>query len=102
MEDQDYTFEELYLVREVLPKLPAIPGGGTRAVSWLYHHLNLANNPTRRTLRSVAIGRYRYTNNRWLREFLASNSPNIKPALTPGQRDRRRERVKRELAEAGI
>ena len=101
MSEADFEMCELWPILELKDKLPP-PPKGERANSWIYHILNLSNVPGRKTLRSVTVGRYRYSCDRWLREFLEGSNSNQPKRPTPGQRQRHRDKIKRELAEAGL
>ncbi len=98
----DINLADLFPISELPERLPRLPGSATHATSKIYAWLNLANDPTRRTLKSVQVGRYRYSSDRWLREFLDGTSPITKSHMTGGHRTRQRNRVKAELAQAGI
>ncbi len=101
MPQTDYDFAELFPISELIGRLPPLPGGAKHATSKIYGWLNLSNDPARKTLRSVAIGRARYTCDRWLRDFIDGYRPG-QSTQTPARRIAARERAKKALEAAGI
>jgi hypothetical protein len=102
VQDADYDFAELYPVSELVDRLPPLAGGAQHSPSKIYVWLNLAGTRDR-TLRSIVIGRNRYTCDRWLREFIdEGSSPRPLNTRTPAKREKARLKAKASLAAAGI
>jgi hypothetical protein len=98
--EKDYDLSELFPIAELIGRLPPLPNGRRHATSKIYSWLNLSGTGPK-TLRSVVIGRNRYTTDAWLREFIDSaGKPSSK--RTPAKRRASSDRAKRELESAGI
>ena len=102
-DEPDYTLAELLPVSEISDHLPRRPNGEKVSTSTIYSWLGL-NRTDGRVLRSVLIGRHRYTCERWLRAFIDGDGPVLAPAprRSPAKRQREFTKAMAVLEKAGI
>jgi hypothetical protein len=98
--ENDYDFAELFPIGELIDRLPPLPNGRKHATSKIYSWLNLSGTG-RRTLKSIVVGRNRYTTEKWLRDFIDGGST-PSGMRTPAKRRASADRARRELETAGI
>jgi hypothetical protein len=91
MAEQDYTFAELYPVDELPDRLPQRTGAPRLKLSTVYAWLNLGGGAPR-TLRSVKVGRTRFTCDRWVQDFTEAGRG--RGQLTPAKIAREKQRAK--------
>jgi hypothetical protein len=101
--EQDYDLAELFPVNEIPDRLPRRPNGERVSTSTIYFWLGL-NRSSGRILRSVQLGRHRFTTEKWLKEFAEGGGPVLAPPArrSPAQCRRAHEAAMKTLEKNGI